>query len=280
MGETLRSVTPNLVELFEMLGDCTTEDIDELTRFLKLLLRGRVTTGPAANANLNSGGGSSNFKNFANPAASSRETTGAEWPPRIPAPTQRASPYGLVPFDHLAPQQGGGSAPSSARKGGKGGAVKDNVGGSAAKGGSNNGTTLRKVQNPSPEYNFHGRPVDQGEVDEVMTKLQAAGSLDECKKAMLHCQDDERLKYACYAIFGKRCRNCYLMGLSWQNLPSHTVAECKALGNPCMIECRNCPGESPHWLDDCPKKGPGKGTHRHRQPLVEQSVGGSNYDVD
>lgn len=119
-------------------------------------------------------------------------------------------------------------------------------------GGYGKGLGKRQVSNPSTEYTFHGREIPTECIAQIEATLCAATTPVECRAALQMCQEDPKLYPGTFAIFGKFCRNCYLSGMGFANTPQHSVAECKAMGNPCWVECRNCADGSCHWIDDCP----------------------------
>lgn len=91
-------------------------------------------------------------------------------------------------------------------------------------------------------------------IEQIESNLGSATTAEEAKAALAICQEDKELYHGTFAIFGKYCRNCYLGGVGFENVPQHSVAECKQLGNRCFVECRNCANGECHWIDDCPKR--------------------------
>lgn len=268
MSETLRNVTPNLAELLVMLPDCTTEDIDEMVRFLKLLHRGRANLQLASAAVSGSGAASSQPVSGYGPVDRS---TGR--PPNFSggfggasgsgsASRHQGGPYGQRP----SASSGGGTATSNATPNAGGGAnyflppppppPPVHPGGGDRKNYKGRGDHHPPPKNPSA-YSFHGRAICQSHIDAVVAKLERATSAAEAKTALQKCQDEPGLYPATFALFGRYCRNCYLTGMGWKHTPAHSVAECKLLGTRCMIECRNCKNGECHWIDDCPLR-PGK----------------------
>ena len=51
---------------------------------------------------------------------------------------------------------------------------------------------------------------------------------------------------------GKSCLNCYVR--TGTKGEAHSFADCRSLGNPCLVPCRNCGPHIFHYMADCPKK--------------------------
>lgn len=211
---TLKHVTPNLAELLMILPDCTNEDVDEVVRFLRILHRGRASSQGLA------------------------ERQGLDWQrersPRRFHRSASALENGVAVRNSTGGVHNwGGHLSSGFPQKGKGKSVK--------------------VQNPSLDYTYYGKEIEQEVINEVETALMSAGTNPaEARAAYSLCQENPKLYPGLFAIFGRFCRNCFLGGCGFINTPQHTVAECKALGNPCWVECRNCSNGVCHWIDDCP----------------------------
>merc|ERR1712194_502040 len=100
---------------------------------------------------------------------------------------------------------------------------------------------------------------------EVETILAAApeGDVAAAKAAYSKVFEDPKLYRTVYGIFGNVCRNCYLSGIGYHKTPRHSVADCKAMGNACAVECRLCHDGSCHWIDNCPNKSCQQQGHGH-----------------
>ena len=73
------------------------------------------------------------------------------------------------------------------------------------------------------------------------------------KASILKSSQDEN-KQTDAAFWKTFCKNCF-----WSNkLTQHSLKECRAMGNPCKINCPECyrsgDKRAYHWLESCPKK--------------------------
>lgn len=99
----------------------------------------------------------------------------------------------------------------------------------------------KRAHNPSKEFKYYNNEIEEEHIQTCFSTFGAADATPEAaKQAYDACHGTPKLYTACFSIFGRFCRNCFLSGVGWTNTPQHTVAECKAQGNPCWVECRNC----------------------------------------